>query len=42
LDVGFEIAFFLPKAEKTHESLEPFMSHLVELSRSRYQDTAGD
>ncbi|UOA29328.1 HTH-type transcriptional regulator CysL (plasmid) [Pseudosulfitobacter sp. DSM 107133] len=39
LDVGFEIAFFLPKAEKTHECLEPFMSQLVELSRSRYQDT---
>ena len=39
LDVGFEIAFFLPKAEKTHSSLEPFVGHLVELSRSRYQDS---
>lgn len=36
LDVGFEIAFFLPKAEKIHASLEPFVGHLIEYSRLRY------
>lgn len=41
LSVGFEIAFFLPKAENTHAALESFVGHLLEHSRSRYPETGG-